>query len=195
MGQAFPQAPQFAASLLRSTSQPSTCLLPLQSAWRIAQTPLQTPAAQVTAATLLFEQAMPQPPQFWGSTSTWVWQPPAHLPLQSTKPALQAQVQAPFTQAVVPLGFAQVVPQAPQLPTSEVRLASQPSRGSLLQSPQPLAQEPTAQAPLVQAGVALGVMQVLPQAPQSMALVCRLVSQPSRGSLLQSPNPIEQALI
>jgi len=61
--QALPQALQFATLLVRSISQPSLCLFPLQSAHPAAHTPaLQEPPEQA-GATWFVEQAIPQPPQ------------------------------------------------------------------------------------------------------------------------------------
>src|SRR5579883_1685379 len=61
------QVPQCAGSVLRFTSQPSTCLLPLQSAKPGLQAPAHTPLTHTTVAMLLPEQTTPQPPQLLGS--------------------------------------------------------------------------------------------------------------------------------
>ena len=62
--QEMPQPPQLPVSLPPiSVSQPSVCLLPLQSSKNALQAPLQTPAAQVRLTTPAAEQAVAQPPQ------------------------------------------------------------------------------------------------------------------------------------
>src|SRR5260221_14341224 len=85
----MPQPPQFLASVRESDSQPSSCLLPLQSAKLAPQAPLQTLCEQL-GVTGLFEQAMPQAPQFFASKPASTSQPSLSLsPLQSRKPDLQ----------------------------------------------------------------------------------------------------------
>src|SRR5579883_2261888 len=76
--QAWLQAPQLAGSLWRFDSQPSTCLLPLQSAKPEAQTPLQMPPPQL-GVMLFAEQVRPHVPQFWGSTERFDSQPSTGL--------------------------------------------------------------------------------------------------------------------
>src|SRR5437899_2362317 len=53
--QMVPQAPQLIGSVVRVTSQPSTCLLPLQSAVLDAQAPLHRPPPHEGLGTLLPE--------------------------------------------------------------------------------------------------------------------------------------------
>jgi len=57
-----PQVPQLFTVVLRFVSQPSSCLLALQSAQPAAQAPSQRLPVQCGVAWLA-EQAIPQPPQ------------------------------------------------------------------------------------------------------------------------------------
>src|SRR5262249_1974374 len=68
--QIAPHALQLFLSLVVLISQPSVCLLPLQSAKPEAQAPLQKPPEQLTVAMLLDEHTVPQPPQF--AALVWV---------------------------------------------------------------------------------------------------------------------------
>ena len=65
--QTIPHEPQLLASELVLTSQPSFCLLPLQSANPAPQFPLQTPEPQVGTGIWLDEQTIPQELQLLGS--------------------------------------------------------------------------------------------------------------------------------
>src|SRR5438876_463833 len=134
-GQTVPQTPQFPLSLVRSLSQPSLSLLPLQSPKPVAQAPVQTPPAQARVVTWLLEQLLGQAPQWLGSVRVLVSQPsPRRLPLQSAKPLVQLPEQLPPVQAAVMLTVEQPMPQPPQLAGSVLRLTSQPSFSlSLLQ--------------------------------------------------------------
>lgn len=60
----LPHMPQLFGSVRMLTSQPSICLLLLQSAKPAAQVPLQKPAVQVTVSMWLGEQTVPHAPQF-----------------------------------------------------------------------------------------------------------------------------------
>src|SRR5437660_391631 len=90
-------------------------------------------------------------------------------------------------------GMVQVMPQPPQFVGSTWRLASQPSAGFLLQSPQPAEHGPALQAPAVHIGVACTAAHALPQPPQlatsldvSMQLILQqLFPAPQRASSLQ----------
>ena len=62
------------------------------------------------------------------------------------------------------------------------------------QSPNPLLQAATAQAPLTQLGVALGSTQAMPQAPQLATAPPRATSQPLPALASQSPKPGLQAI-
>src|SRR6185369_10938595 len=92
-------------------------------------------------------------------------------------------------QVVVPFGFVQVAPQAPQFDV----VASDVSQPFLV-LPSQLA-KPELQAgvhvPATQVFVPFAGVQVMPHPPQLPALVCVFVSQPFEGSPSQSANPAE----
>jgi hypothetical protein len=89
----------------------------------------------------------------------------------------------------------QTLPQAPQLFGSLPIEVSQFVPGCPGQCANPMLQLPMAHMPLAQAGDPFIVVQVRPHIPQLAGVVCVLVSQPSLGSLLQSPNPFAHAVI
>src|SRR6266567_4308955 len=177
--QTLPQAPQLFTLTWRLVSQPSLAL-PLQ---------LAKPALQEATLQTLFEhaavplaalQTLPQAPQLFTLTWRLVSQPSLALPLQLAKPALQeATLQTLFEHAAVPLAALQTLPQAPQLFTLTWRLVSQPSLALPLQLAKPALQEATLQTLFEHAAVPLAALQTLPQAPQLLTLLVRLVSQPS----------------
>jgi hypothetical protein len=68
---------------------------------------------------------------------------------------------------------AQVLPQEPQLLSSELRSTSQPSVALPLQSANPMVHEPTAQAPDTHVAVASGKEQADPHPPQLAGFVAR----------------------
>ncbi|MDB6109807.1 MAG: hypothetical protein JWR69_1557, partial [Pedosphaera sp.] len=108
--QRMPQPPQLLALVAMLVSQPSVCLLPLQSAKPEAQAPLQTPLLQVGVMWLV-EQTVPQLPQLAGSELMLTSQPSAELPLQFENPTLQVpMLQAPAVQVEVALGAEQTCP-------------------------------------------------------------------------------------
>jgi len=78
VSQALPQPPQFAV-VLNEISHPSGCLFPLQSAYPVAQVPLQVLPAQVRVAMWLLEQLVAQPPQWLGSVWVLISQPSVSL--------------------------------------------------------------------------------------------------------------------
>src|SRR5262245_33633238 len=94
-----------------------------------------------------------QPPQLFGSVARPVSQPSVRLsPLQSPKPLAQEPLQVPAVQLGVTWFELHEAPQLPQLLESADTLVSQPSaRLSALQSPKPLAHEPS-QVPTEQVG-------------------------------------------
>jgi hypothetical protein len=65
--QMTPQVPQLFGSVADAISQPSVCLLLLQSEKPAAHVPLQTPAPHVRVDMWLFEHETPHPPQLFGS--------------------------------------------------------------------------------------------------------------------------------
>lgn len=145
--QDFPQAPQF-VTVVSVASQPSVCLLPLQSYQPAKQAPLQVPAVQL-AVTWLVEQTTPHPPQL-ETLVVAVSQPSVILlALQSAHPALHAPSQVPVVQLAEMWFVEQVFPHPPQL-VGVASDASQPSdRLSPLQSAHPALHVPP-QTPPVQ---------------------------------------------
>jgi hypothetical protein len=124
---AAPHDPQLALSVRVLVSQPSAAT-PLQSAKPAAQAPAGTthaPATHAWVVTLGSAQAAPQAPQLVAAVWVSASQPSAATPLQSPKPAAQrTMLHTPAVQpAVVVLGGAQTVPQAPQLAGSMEVLA------------------------------------------------------------------------
>src|SRR5437879_2715658 len=92
--QALPQVPQFATVMLVFVSQPSSCLLLLQSPNPTLQLPAHEPAVQATPFMFCVEHSTPQPPQLL-VVVVGVSQPSdCLLLLQSAKPVLQAPMQA-----------------------------------------------------------------------------------------------------
>ena len=87
------------------------------------------------------------------------------------------------------------MPHAPQLAGLVSVLVSQPFAVLPSQFPKPELQAVIAHALLVQAGVAFGKLQVVPQAPQFVTLLVVFVSQPLVPSASQFPNPVVQATI
>lgn len=125
--QTMPQPPQLLVLVATFVSQPSLCLLPLQSAKPAVQAPLHTPEAQLWMAMWLLEQTVPQLPQLFGSVLTLTSQPFAVTLSQFENPALQAaMVQVPLAQEDVALGAEHRLPQEPQLLTSLLRLRQVP---------------------------------------------------------------------
>jgi hypothetical protein len=103
-------------------------------------------------------------------------------------PAAHTLLQTPRLHAVP---ARQATPQPPQLALSLVVLVSQPLVVLRSQSAKPAVQVPTAQAPVLHDGVALGTVQARPQAPQLLTLRV-LVSQPLSTSRSQSAKPAPQ---
>jgi hypothetical protein len=104
---------------------------------------------------------------------------------QSPQPAVQAGVQVPLGQLVVPCALEQLVPHTPQF-VVVFRDASHPFEGSESQLPK-LAVHVIAQLPEAQLGVPLLLLQTVPHAPQFEVLVWVLASQPSAVTPLQLP--------
>ncbi len=92
------------------------------------------------------------------------------------------------------MAAAQARPQAPQSERLVRVSTSQPLAGLPSQSAKPALQEATRQAPATQAGVALAGRHTLPQAPQLVALVVTLVSQPLPRAPSQSAKPDAQVM-
>ena len=73
------QPPQLAGSTPVWISQPSVRLLLLQSTYPERQVPEQLPVVQVSVAMPATEQAVPQPPQLFGSLPVAISQPSVNL--------------------------------------------------------------------------------------------------------------------
>ena len=86
--------------------------------------------------------------------------------------------QTPAVQDAVPFALLQTVAQLLQWAGSAFRLISQPFEGRPSQSAYPALQVATTHAPAVQPDVAFARLQTVPQAPQLLAVVFVLVSQP-----------------
>jgi hypothetical protein len=126
VGQPWPQPPQLPASCARLLSQPSVAL-PLQSPYPALQDAIaHAPPTQPATPLATSPHTIPQPPQSFVLLATEVSQPLATLPSQSAYPAAHWMLHAPCVQAGVPCAVEQTVWQAPQLPTSDARLVSQP---------------------------------------------------------------------
>ncbi|MBI5518036.1 MAG: hypothetical protein HY909_29970 [Deltaproteobacteria bacterium] len=111
------------------------------------------------------------------------------MPAQLTCPGGHVDTQLPPEQT---WPERQVRPHIPQLPGSLPVLVSQPLAATPSQSPKPALQAPTAQRPAAQDAVAFAREHTRPQAPQCIADVCTLVSQPVEAIRSQSPKPEAQ---
>jgi hypothetical protein len=83
----------------------------------------------------------------------------------------------------------QALLQNPQCSIDVARSVSHPLLGSPSQSPLPGSQLEIPHTPAAHTGVPLGAGHTLPQPPQWLGLLCRLVSHPLCGSLSQSAKP------
>jgi hypothetical protein len=127
--QAMVQPPQLVALVKMSCSQPSVCLLTLQSAHPESQAPLQTPPLQVGVVMWLVLQILPHTPQLAVLVATFCSQPSVCLlRLQSAHPESHVPSQTPPLQVgVVTWLLLQTLPHPPQVCGSVVMLASHPS--------------------------------------------------------------------
>jgi hypothetical protein len=117
----------------------------------------------------------------------FVSQPFEAEPSQLAQPVLQeATAQLPLLHTPEPLAMLQTVPQLPQLLRSLFRFFSQPLAYCPSQLAKPRLHEPTLQILLLQAAVPFATLHTVPQAPQLLALVAVLTSQPSLLLPLQS---------
>jgi hypothetical protein len=190
---ARPHIPQCAAVVARFTSHPSAGLA-LQSPKPALQTVVQRPTMHVAVA-FCARHTLPQTPQLVALVRTSVSQPFAGLLSQSAKPALQlATEHIPPAHAAVALGRLHARPHIPQL-VAVVRVSvSQPLAALPSQSAKPALQAPITQRPAEHAGVALAAAQVVPQAPQLVAVLVRAVSQPLALLPSQLPKPALQVI-
>src|SRR5579883_1008055 len=184
-----PQAPQLFASLVILISQPSVCLLLLQSAKPLLQSPLQTPPPH-EGVMLLLEHTVPHAPQSLTVVIRLVSHPSiCLLLLQSPQPELQTPPHTPPAHVGTPmLLFEQTMPQPPQLLVVVIAV-SQPSVCLLLlQSPNPELQVPLHTPPEPHVTVAMLLLEHTSPQPPQLLVVVSAVSQPSVCLLLlQSP--------
>ncbi len=132
---------------------------------------------------------VPHALQLFGSLVRFVSQPFVTAASQLAKPVLHEEiVQLPDAQAPVPFAGAQGRPQPPQFCRLVVRLVSQPSVTRLSQLPNPPVHA-MPQAPLLQLGVPLAVLQTFEHDPQLDKSVPRFASQPFEYFASQSWKP------
>jgi hypothetical protein len=184
----LPQTPQFEASVFRFASQPFDELpsqFPRPAEHEVMP---QVPLVQL-AVPPVEGQTFPHVLQLFTLVLRFVSQPFCGMLSQLPNPLLHDGTQFPDVQVVVPFGFVQVAPQAPQFEVvlSEV---SHPFLGLPSQLWNPALQTGV-QVPATQVFVPFVGVQAIPQPPQFPALVCVLVSQPFDGSPSQSANPAE----
>jgi hypothetical protein len=191
----WPQVPQLPALVLVLTSQPSSCLLLLQSANPALQTPAWHDEDEHARVMFALEQLRPQAPQLLTSLAKLTSQPSVRrLPLQSPNPFAQAPTQLPVEHAGAGTWLDEhTAPHEPQLIGSVAVLTSHPSdRRLLLQSVNPATQAPV-HTPAVQVAWMLFDEQAAPQPPQELTDVEVFVSHPSSRLLaLQSLKPALQ---
>jgi hypothetical protein len=192
---ALPQKPQLCASEAMFTSQPFAAA-PSQSPKPAKQPYVHAPIAQTPAAFGGEVHALSQAPQWMGEACVFTSQPFAACPSQFPKPASQnSTTHVPAEHPGVPFGVAHTTPQPPQFWTSALVGSSQPLLASLSQSLKP-AEHMNEHIPAEHAGSAFtGAEQALSHAPQFVAEVSRLASQPSITTPLQSSNPASHAAI
>jgi hypothetical protein len=187
---ATPHAPQFAALVFVSVSQPLPTL-PSQFPQPDRQAMLQAPSEH-DGVPLVLEQLLPQVPQFERLVWVLVSQPLASWPSQLPQPLLQATIwHVPVAQNAVALSNAHGTPQEPQF-ARVVRLVSHPFAELPSQSPNPVEHAAQPQAPPVQLGVPDGQVQTWPHVAQWFTLEFNAVSQPLPGLPSQSSNPVAQ---
>jgi len=158
--QSWPQLPQFEALVFRLASQPFP-LRPSQLSKPASQVWSHAPATQAGAALAQSSgQTVAQFPHRVGSLSVCDSQPSRAAfssAEQSLQPAAQlVMLQLPAMQLGAPLTVLHGAAQPPQLPSSVLRLVSQPSAVPPEQSPQPASHTPMLQVLALQVPVAFG---------------------------------------
>jgi hypothetical protein len=135
------------------------------------------------------EHSTPQAPQLV-TVVVLVSQPLEATASQLPKPVLHVpRTHAPDAQEALALAKVQTFPQVPQLLALVLVLVSQPLEATASQLPKPALHAPRAHAPDAQEALALAKVQTFPQAPQLVALVLVLVSQPLEATASQLPKP------
>lgn len=136
-------------------------------------------------------QRTSHPPQ-WVVVLVCTSQPSLATPLQLRHPDWQRNPHVCERQTGLECApYVQALPHAPQLAV-EPSEVSQPLADCASQLPHPPAQGPIAHAPAAQVAPALAKAQRVPQAPQLLGSVVRLVSQPLAALPSQSPQPARQ---
>jgi hypothetical protein len=179
--QESPHAPQLFTSVCGSDSQPSTCLLLLQSQNPASHAPLHVAPWHCTCATWFDEHTMPQPPQFAGSVADDTSQPfVSLLASQFAKPAAHAPVHTPPVHVGAgTLLLEHVSLQAPQFVAEPKMSCSQPFVCLLpSQSANPELHAPVQTPPVQVRAETLFVEQTTPQPPQLPTSVFSATSQP-----------------
>ena len=129
---------------------------------------------------------MPQAPQLLKLDNKLTSQPSVLFALQFANPELHTIEQTPAVQTEVELGrVGQTTPHEPQLVVVARLVVSHPFEVFPSQSAKPGLQLTRVQLPLTHAVVALGAVQILPQAPQLFVLVLISISHPSALFALQ----------
>jgi hypothetical protein len=127
-------------------------------------------------------------PQLSASTAVWVSHPFDPFPSQSDQPATHDDtVHVLLAQAAFAFAMLHANPQLPQFFASVASVTSQPFAALLSQSAKPVLQEVMVQALFAQPALAFVSKHVFPHAPQFIAFVARLVSQPFAAMPSQSP--------
>ena len=181
--------PQCDGSEPRSVSQPLEAM-PSQSAWPARQRTPHAPAVHVAVAKGPAGHTLRHAPQLYGSLAVPTSQPSEATRLQSPKPGSHAvTVHAPDTQPPAEWAPLHTTPQAPQFMRSDRGSISQPSAAfdeQWMNAPE----HDDAQMPAMQAGVRFGPdMQDVVHAPQWLASLTTLASQPLAAAWSQSPKP------
>ena len=183
---ARPHAPQLAALVSRSVSQPFGAM-PSQSPVFASQcTMVHAPPTHPSVDTCGSAQTVPQAPQFVGSMEVRVQNAVTPVP-HVARPAPQVVPHAP-AEHTWPAEHA--MPQLPQLVLSVRVSVSQPSLGTPLQSAKPAAHPPVGitHAPATHdCADTCGRAHAAPHAPQFAVEVCVSVSQPFGATPSQSP--------
>jgi hypothetical protein len=181
-----PQPPQFAGSSVVFTQLVPQQVRPAPQpvVWQVSVGGTQTPAWHVSPCA----QTLPQVPQLLGLVLVSTSQPFCSMPSQSAKPGAQTAIlQDELLQTLVPLGTSpQTMPQPPQFRLSELSTAHvAPQQDSPLGHVSFGPQGPTQIPPEHDSPVA----HALPQAPQFLASLPVLTSQPSWTRPSQSAKP------
>ncbi len=191
------QPPQFVALLVVFVSQP-LLRLPSQLPRPVLHVMPQRPAVQVAVPPVLVH-ARPQTPQFDTFVVRVTSQPLVDTPSQSAVPVAQLTIDVLHVDAVhtstLPMGgVGHDIAHDPQCVVSPLTVfTSQPSTALPLQFAKPVVHAPRVQRLETQLAPACANWQVLPHAPQFVALLVVFVSQPLAALPSQSAKPLLHA--